>query len=94
MRLALGRLSHYQVGSCCDNAAAESLNATIKKKMVQHRVFATNAHAKTAVAEYLEVFYNRQLIHSVLNNKILAAVIAKFLTKVIPVAYARPLRCK
>ena len=79
MRLSCGR-----VGSCYDNAAAESLNATIKKKLVHRQVFAIKEQAKTAVAEYVEVFYNRQRMHSVLGNKIPAAVMAEFLLEVMP----------
>lgn len=73
------RLSCGKVVACYDNAAAESLNATIKKELDHRQVFATKEQAMTVVAEYVKVFYNQQRIHSVLGNKIPAAVMAEFL---------------
>jgi integrase catalytic region (fragment) len=78
------RLSCGRVGSCYDNATVESLNATIKKELVHRQVFAIKEQAKTAVAAYVEVFYNQQRMHSVLGNKIPAAVVAEFLLGVMP----------
>ena len=53
-----------------------------QKELNHRQVFAIEEQAKTAVAEYVEVFYNRQLMHSVLGNKIPAAVMAEFLLEV------------
>ena len=51
-------------GNCWDNAVAESLFATLKAELVRDVDFATRAEARAAVCEYIEVFYNRQRLHS------------------------------
>jgi putative transposase len=51
-------------GNCWDNAVAESFFATLKGDLVDHADFATRAEARTAIFEYIEVFYNRQRRHS------------------------------
>ncbi|MGN7225880.1 IS3 family transposase [Dietzia maris] len=38
--------------------------ATLKNEMYHQQVFATRARARFAVAEYIEVFYNRRRPHS------------------------------
>jgi transposase InsO family protein len=55
-------------GDCWDNAVAESFFATLKKELVRDRTFTTRAEAQAAVFEYIEVFYNRRRIHSLLGN--------------------------
>ena len=40
-----------------DNAAAESLFAMIKRELVDRRRFPTRAAARTAIFEFIEVFY-------------------------------------
>ena len=54
-------------GDCWDNAVAESFFATLKKELVHRRLFVSRADAKTAIAEYIEVFYNRIRRHSTLG---------------------------
>jgi putative transposase len=51
-------------GNCWDNAVAESFFATLKVELVREVDFATRAEARAAVFEYIEVFYNRQRLHS------------------------------
>lgn len=51
-------------GNCWDNAVAESFFATLKGDLVDDATFETRAHARTAIFEYIEVFYNRQRRHS------------------------------
>ena len=46
------------------NAAAESLFATIKRELVHRHRFPTRAAARTAIFEFIEVFYNRRRLHS------------------------------
>jgi putative transposase len=53
-------------GNCYDNAMKESFFATLKSECVV-QPFATRAHARTAIFEYIEVFYNRQRLHSSLG---------------------------
>lgn len=51
-------------GVCWDNALAESFFAALKNELVHRTVFPTRSHAHRAVAEYIEIFYNRQRLHS------------------------------
>jgi putative transposase len=60
-------------GDCWDNAVAESFFATLKGELVDHADFATRAEARTAIFEYIEVFYNRQRSHSYLGYQAPAA---------------------
>jgi putative transposase len=52
------------VGDALDNAAAESFFATLKRELVHRYRFPTRAAARTAVFEFIEVFYNRRRLHS------------------------------
>jgi putative transposase len=54
-------------GQCWDNALAESFFHTLKTEHVYHERFATKAQARSSVFEWIEVFYNRQRIHSALG---------------------------
>ncbi len=51
-------------GDCWDNAVAESFFHTLKTELVNHCDFETREKARTAIFEYIEVFYNRQRLHS------------------------------
>jgi putative transposase len=51
-------------GNCLDKASMESFFASLKKKHVYHLRFQTREEAKAAVFDYIEVFYNRQRLHS------------------------------
>ena len=51
-------------GNCYDNAVAESFFATLKKELVRGKTFSSHDHARRAVFEYIEVFYNRKRKHS------------------------------
>jgi putative transposase len=63
------RRSQGRTGVCWDNAAAESFFAALKNEMYYRQVFATRARARFAVAEYIEVFYNRRRLHSTLGYR-------------------------
>ncbi len=54
-------------GDCFDNACAESFISTLKNELVHHLQFRTREEAKTAIFEYIEVFYNRQRLHQTLG---------------------------
>jgi transposase InsO family protein len=54
---------------CWDNAVAESFFATLKTEMVYRQPLPTRAAARQAVFEYIEVFYNRQRLHSALGYR-------------------------
>lgn len=63
------RGSMGRVGQCWDNALAESFFSALKNELVYRTVFATQAAARRAVADYIEVFYNRIRLHSALGYK-------------------------
>jgi putative transposase len=52
---------------CWDNAPMESFFASLKKELVHGADFATRAEARSAICEYIEVFYNNQRRHSSLG---------------------------
>ena len=54
-------------GDCFDNACAESFFSTLKNELVHHATFHTRDEARTAIFEYIEVFYNRQRLHQTLG---------------------------
>lgn len=56
-------------GECWDNAVAESFFATLKTELVEGMNFPTRAAARAAIFEYIEVFYNRQRLHSTLGYR-------------------------
>jgi len=56
-------------GDCWDNSVAESFFATLKKELVHRTRFATRQQARVAIFEYIEVFYNRQRLHSTIGYK-------------------------
>jgi transposase InsO family protein len=58
--------SMSRVGNCYDNAVAESFFGTLKAECVT-RQFATQTQARTTIFEYIEVWYNRQRLHSSLG---------------------------
>jgi transposase InsO family protein len=47
----------------------ESFFASLKKERVHHARFRTRAEARAAVFDYIEVFYNRQRLHSALGYR-------------------------
>ena len=51
-------------GDCYDNAIAESFFTTLKLEGVQERVVTTRSEARMIIFDYIEVFYNRQRLHS------------------------------
>jgi putative transposase len=63
------RASTGRTGVCWDNAAAESFFGALKNEMYHRQVFPTRARARFAVADYIEVFYNRQRLHSTLGYR-------------------------
>jgi transposase InsO family protein len=60
-------VSMSRVGNCYDNAPQESLWGKLKQELVHQHRFATRAQARQAVFEWIEVFYNRQRLHSTLG---------------------------
>ena len=56
-------------GDCYDNAMAESFFATLKAELADAGTWPTRAAARTAIFEWLEVWYNRQRRHSALGYR-------------------------
>jgi putative transposase len=54
-------------GNCYDNAVAESFFSSLKNELIHHNSFRTRGEARTAIFEYVEVFYNRQRRHQSLD---------------------------
>jgi transposase InsO family protein len=52
---------------CWDNAVMESFYSTLKVELIHRHAWPTRAQARQAVFEYVEVFYNRQRLHSSLG---------------------------
>ena len=51
-------------GDCWDNAVAESFFASLKLELVYQVQWRTRAEVRTAIFEYIELFYNRRRRHS------------------------------
>lgn len=58
------RQSMSRKGNCWDNAVSESFFHTLKTELIHHQTYQTRDEAKQAVFEYIEVFYNRERLHS------------------------------
>lgn len=54
-------------GNCYDNAVMESLYHTLKVEIIYGVKYKTRREAQLALFDYIEVFYNRQRIHSTLG---------------------------
>lgn len=61
--------SMSRAGDCWDNAVAESFFATLEFELIEQQVFASRSTARTAIFEFIEVFYNRQRAHQTLDYK-------------------------
>ncbi len=62
-------MSMSEKGEPYDNALMESFFGTLKAECVEHHDFQTPAQARARIFEYLEVFYNRQHLHSALGYR-------------------------
>lgn len=54
-------------GECQDNAVAESFFHTLKEELVRDERFTSLQEAKQSIFKYIEVYYNRQRLHSTLG---------------------------
>jgi putative transposase len=55
------------VGDCFDNAMIESFWSRMQVELLDRRRWRTRVELSTAIFEYLEVFHNRQRLHSALG---------------------------
>ena len=61
-------------GNAYDNAVAESFFSNLKNELVHHCDFHSREAARTAIFDYIEVFYNRSRLHQTLGYRTPAAV--------------------
>lgn len=54
-------------GTPADNAVAESFFATLQTELLDRHTWPTRTSLRTAIFEFIEVFYNRQRRHSRLD---------------------------
>jgi transposase InsO family protein len=59
--------SMNRTGNVYDNSPMESFFASLKKELVHERRFRTRREARSAIFDYIEVFYNRKRLHSSLG---------------------------
>jgi transposase InsO family protein len=87
-RLCKAKLGIHQsmgrVGSCFDNAAAESFLSTLEHEVLSRHVFATKAEARTIVLAWCHEFYNTRRRHS--SAAMLAAAAFEMITADQPAA--------
>ncbi|MGJ0483544.1 MAG: IS3 family transposase [Methylomicrobium sp.] len=58
------RQSMSRKGNCWDNSVSESFFHTLKTELVHQQTYQTRAEARQAIFKYIEVFYNRERLHS------------------------------
>jgi putative transposase len=56
-------------GDALDNAVAESFFAALECELLDRHAWPTRAGLRTAVFDYIEVFYNRQRLHSAVGYR-------------------------
>lgn len=71
-------VSMSRTGECYDNAVVESFFGTLKQELVHQERYPSRAAAQRSLFEYIEVFYNRQRLHSTLGYRSPAQYEAKF----------------
>ena len=56
--------SQSGTGNCYDNAVVESFFHSLKTEHTYFEQYATREQARVSIFDYVEVFYNRQRLHS------------------------------
>ena len=54
-------------GNCWDNAVMESFYHTLKVELIYQKTYETRGQARRDIFEYIEIFYNRERLHSSLG---------------------------
>jgi transposase InsO family protein len=54
-------------GNCYDNAVVESFFSNLENELVHNQSFKDRSVARSAILDYIEVFYNRQRQHQTLD---------------------------
>lgn len=63
------KISHSRKGNCYDNAFAESFFHTLKVELIHRNNYKTQKEARESIFEFIEVWYNRERLHSSLGYK-------------------------
>ena len=58
-----------RVGSCFDNAAAESFFSTLEWEVLSRHTFATREEARRVISAWIEEFYNPRRRHSTVGMR-------------------------
>ncbi|WCR53308.1 MAG: hypothetical protein PG981_000886 [Wolbachia endosymbiont of Ctenocephalides orientis wCori] len=61
----ISSMSHK--GCCCDNAVSESFFISLKRELLIDTSQHSAQQTRTAIFEYIEIFYNKQRRHSTTN---------------------------
>jgi len=75
------RPSVGRTGVCWDNAMAESFNGALKNELIYRTAYPTRKKARDAIAQYIEVFYNRRRLHSGLQYRTPIEVYNEYLNR-------------
>jgi len=54
-------------GNCWDNAVAESFFGSLKQELIYRHSYTSKIQATMSIFDYIEIFYNKRRIHSVLG---------------------------
>ncbi len=54
-------------GNCYDNAPMESFFGTLKRELIHHLKYQTREEARHSIADYIELYYNTQRMHSAIG---------------------------
>jgi transposase InsO family protein len=68
-------------GICFDNAPIESFWGTLKNELIHHRRYTTHEQAPREIAEYIDLFYNRQRRQARLGYLSPAALMQRYLQR-------------
>lgn len=63
------RASFTGTGACLDNAYIESFFATLKKELVYQTEFQSREEARSAISEFINMYYNSWRLHSSLGYR-------------------------
>ncbi len=61
------QVSMSGTGNCYDNAPMESFFSLLKTELVHHERYTSRRQARSSLFDYIEVFYNRQRVHSAIG---------------------------
>jgi putative transposase len=68
-------------GNCFDNAPIESFWGTLKNELIHHRRYTTREQARREIAEYIDLFYDRQRRQARLGYLSPAAFMQRYLQR-------------